>query len=121
MKKIDIRNLFKYSEAGVHPQPTPDEWKIKKLIWNLRIDASILMGITEEEIIKKASHEIKCNSIAQIGCGSLGTSRWDNIEDWRRHSYVSKLLPSFDILYDRFDRFKIIISDSDEFKLAKKI
>jgi hypothetical protein len=60
MKKIDIRNLFKYSEAGVHPQPTPDEWKIKKLIWNLRIDASILMGITEEEIIKKASHEIKC-------------------------------------------------------------
>ena len=111
----DIRKLIDYSYEGTYPKPSKDEWKKLREVWNLRIDIAIYMGMSEKQIIKEASENIKQNSISQIGCGSDGSSRWENIENSRRFGYISSLLPEIEVLHNKYNKFKIIFSEREKY------
>lgn len=106
---MNIRNLIKYSYTGILPQPGNAEREHDKKVWNLKIDIMNLLGKADKQIEKEAKKEYESDQVAQIGCGSSGTKKWERgCENWRKYSYVSNLLPDIEIFDNEFESKKLI-------------
>ncbi len=98
-KQVKIEDLWKYSEAGTIPQPTPEEWQRIKFRYELRIAATCyLKMITIKDIERNAKKEYD-NAFQYSADYRNG---WNTTcEPWRKYHFISCQL----LKMDEFERF----------------
>jgi hypothetical protein len=95
---MKIRNLINYSWTSI-PGPS-DEEKLKDILeWDLRFSIANFLGISDEEIERRAKKEYRESVISHTGLGYGGSETWEkDCENWRKHCFVDRELPSISVL-----------------------
>lgn len=102
-KQVKIMDLWKHSETGVLPQPTPGRWKEIKLEYELRIKMAEYMGKSLKAIEKAAKEDYDIAFEFSVDLANGWNSR---CEPSRKYAFISKRLPDMN-KYERFDRLII--------------